>query len=97
MYKSYREVIALIEQVHRLFLEVVKLELDGLRIRDINNVQALILFNIGNAEMTIGELTLRGCYLGSKVSHNLKKNGRKRLSLAGKLAVRSPLDHCAAD
>jgi DNA-binding MarR family transcriptional regulator len=59
--------------LHRHFLEIVKLELDGLGIHDINNVQGLILYNIGDAEMTVGELTLRGCYLGSNVSYNVKK------------------------
>ena len=73
MYEPYIEVISLIERLHRHFLEVVKLELDGLGIHDINNVQGLLLFNIGDAEMTVGELTLRGCYLGSNVSYNLKK------------------------
>ena len=32
-----------------------------------------MLFKIGDAEMTVGELTLRGCYLGSNVSYNVKK------------------------
>jgi DNA-binding MarR family transcriptional regulator len=73
MLNSYIEVISLIERVHRHFLEVVKLELDRLGIHDINNVQGLMLFNIGDAEMTVGELTSRGCYLGSNVSYNLKK------------------------
>jgi len=69
----YREVISYVERLHRRFLEVVKLELEGLGIHDINNVQAMMLFNIGDAEMTVGELTLRGCYLGSNVSYNVKK------------------------
>src|SRR3954463_9576729 len=73
MTERYLEVISLIERLHRHFLDVVKLELDGSDSRDINNVQALMLFNIGDAEMTVGELTLRGCYLGSNVSYNLKK------------------------
>src|SRR5690349_11272118 len=73
MAEAYLEVISSIERLHRQFLEVVKLELEGIGIRDINNVQALMLFNIGDAEMTVGELTLRGCYLGSNVSYNLKK------------------------
>jgi DNA-binding MarR family transcriptional regulator len=73
MDNSYLEVISLVERLHRQFLEVVKLELEGLRIHDINNVQAMMLFNIGDAEMTVGELTLRGCYLGSNVSYNVKK------------------------
>jgi DNA-binding MarR family transcriptional regulator len=73
MTNGYLEVISLIERLHRHFLELVKLELDGLRIDDINSVQGMMLFNIGDAEMTVGELTLRGCYLGSNVSYNLKK------------------------
>ena len=73
MTHGYLETISLIERLHRHFLEVVTLELDGLRIDDINNVQGMMLFNIGDAEMTVGELTLRGCYLGSNVSYNVKK------------------------
>ena len=69
----YLEVISYVERLHRQFLEVVKLELEGLGMHDINNVQAMMLFNIGDAEMTVGELTLRGCYLGSNVSYNVKK------------------------
>ncbi len=73
MAEPYLEVVSLVEQLHRQFLEIVKLELDGLGIHDLNNVQALMLFNIGDAEMSVGELTLRGCYLGSNVSYNVKK------------------------
>jgi DNA-binding MarR family transcriptional regulator len=73
MKAEYLETIGLIERLHRHFLEIVKLELDGIGVHDINNVQGLILFNIGDAEMTVGELTLRGCYLGSNVSYNVKK------------------------
>ena len=70
---GYLEVVTLIERLHRQFLEVVKLELEGSRLHDVNNVQALMLFNIGDAEMTVGELTSRGCYLGSNVSYNVSK------------------------
>src|SRR5947199_7581464 len=73
MNNAYLEVISLVERLHRNFLEVVKLELEGLGIHDINNVQGMMLYNIGDAEMTVGELTLRGCYLGSNVSYNVKK------------------------
>ncbi len=73
MKRAYLDTVALVERLHRHFLEVVKSEIDRLNIRDINNVQALILYNIGNEEMTVGELTQRGYYLGSNVSYNLKK------------------------
>jgi DNA-binding MarR family transcriptional regulator len=70
---AYLESIRLIERLHRQFLEVVKGELDRANIQDINNVQALILYNIGNEELTVGELTNRGYYLGSNVSYNVRK------------------------
>ena len=73
MSTKYYETIQLIERLHRYFLDVVKVELDRRGIQDINNVQAMILYNIGDDEMTVGELTLRGYYLGSNVSYNLKK------------------------
>ncbi len=73
MKQAYLTTIVLLERMHRQFLEVLKAELDRLEIRDINNVQALILYNIGHDELTVGELTLRGYYLGSNVSYNVKK------------------------
>ena len=69
----YLEVILLIERLHRQFLGLVKLELDLWRIHDVNNVQAMLLFNMGEQEISVGELTSRGYYLGSNVSYNVKK------------------------
>lgn len=69
----YYESIQLIERLHRYFLDVLKVELDKKGVQDINNVQTMILYNIGGEEMTVGELTLRGYYLGSNVSYNVKK------------------------
>jgi DNA-binding MarR family transcriptional regulator len=69
----YIESILLIERLHRRFLDVVKTELERLKIDDINNVQTLILYNISSEQLTIGELTNRGYYLGSNVSYNVKK------------------------
>lgn len=73
MSTPYYESIQLIERLHRHFLDVLKVELDKKGIQDINNVQSMILFNIGDDEMTVGELTIRGYYLGSNVSYNVKK------------------------
>ncbi len=73
MRHAYYEAVQLVERVHRHFLEVVKTDLDRAGIQDINNIQALILHNIGTDEMTVGELTARGYYLGSNVSYNVKK------------------------
>lgn len=73
MKQIYTESILLIERLHRRFLDVVKTELDRFKIDDINNVQTLILYNISSEQLTIGELTNRGYYLGSNVSYNVKK------------------------
>jgi DNA-binding MarR family transcriptional regulator len=73
MLLAYLDAIALTERLHRQFLEIVKVELENSGMHDVNNVQAMILFNVGDHDMTIGELTLRGCYLGSNVSYNVKK------------------------
>jgi DNA-binding MarR family transcriptional regulator len=71
--KTYYETVQMIERMHRHFLDVLKIELERLNILDINNVQALILYNIGKDDLTVGELTVRGYYLGSNVSYNVKK------------------------
>lgn len=73
MKQLYVETISLIERLHRRFLDVIKTELDKLGIDDINNIQTLILYNISEEQLTIGELTNRGYYLGSNVSYNVKK------------------------
>ncbi len=70
---SYLEALALVERLHRLLLDVIKDEFERVGILEINAVQALLLFNIGDHEVTAGELKSRGYYQGSNVSYNLKK------------------------
>jgi DNA-binding MarR family transcriptional regulator len=69
----YLDNLALVERLHRLLLDVIKDEFERLNILEINSVQALLLFNIGENEVTAGELKSRGYYQGSNVSYNLKK------------------------
>ena len=69
----YLECLNLVERLHRQLLDVIKDELDRRGERVVNSVQALLLFNIGDQELTAGELRTRGHYLGSNVSCNLKK------------------------
>ena len=70
---GYLEALALVERLHRLLLDVIKDEFERVGIIEINAVQALLLFNIGDNEVTAGELKTRGYYQGSNVSYNLKK------------------------
>lgn len=69
----YMELLHLVERLHRRLLDVIKDEFDRQGRDDVNAVQALLLFNIGNSELTAGELRSRGYYLGSNVSYNVKK------------------------
>jgi DNA-binding MarR family transcriptional regulator len=69
----YLEALTLVERLHRRLLDVIKDEFDRRGRSDINSVQALLLYNVGDAELTAGELRTRGYYLGSNVSYNLKK------------------------
>ncbi|HZV21177.1 MAG TPA: winged helix DNA-binding protein [Hyphomicrobiales bacterium] len=65
--------LKMIERLHRLLLDIIKDEFERVGRDEINSVQALLLFNIGDEELTAGELKTRGLYLGSNVSYNLKK------------------------
>ncbi len=70
---EYMQSLRLIERLHRLLLDVIKDEFDRDGGTNLNSVQALLLYNIGDSQLTAGELKKRGYYLGSNVSYNLKK------------------------
>lgn len=71
--EGYLDQLALVERLHRLMLDVIKDEFERLGILEINPVQALLLYNVGENVVTAGELKSRGYYQGSNVSYNLKK------------------------
>ena len=70
---SYLDALTLVERLHRLLIDVIKDEFERLGVLDVNPVQAILLFNIGENEVTAGELKTRGYYQGSNVSYNLRK------------------------
>ena len=69
----YLEALSPIERLHRRLLDVIKDEFDQSGRSEVNSVQALLIHNIGESEVTAGELRKRGYYLGTNVSYNLKK------------------------
>jgi DNA-binding MarR family transcriptional regulator len=69
----YLEALHLVERLHRRLLDVIKDEFERQGRDDVNSVQALLLYNIGDKELTASELRTRGYYLGSNVSYNVKK------------------------
>jgi DNA-binding MarR family transcriptional regulator len=70
---EYLQALRLIERLHRLLLDVIKDEFQRQGGSDLNSVQALLIYNIGESELTAGDLKRGGYYLGSNVSYNLKK------------------------
>lgn len=73
MKREYLELTRLIERLHRRFLDVLRVELGRMGIKELNAVQALLLSNIGAEEIAIRDLVERGYYQGSNVSYNIKK------------------------
>lgn len=73
MKQHYYNVFVMMEKMHRLFLDVIRVYLCKKNVRDINNVQALLIYNIGHQKLTVGDLTSQGYYLGTNVSYNLRK------------------------
>ena len=69
----YLEALHLVERLHRRLLDVIKDEFERRGREDVNSVQALLLYNIGDKELTASELRTKGYYLGSNVSYNVKK------------------------
>ncbi|SIS88039.1 DNA-binding transcriptional regulator, MarR family [Paracoccus saliphilus] len=71
--EAYMQTLQLLERLHRRLLDLIKDEFERLGRQDLTPVQALILYNLGEDEVSAGELRSRGMYQGSNVSYNLKK------------------------
>lgn len=69
----YLDTLQILDRLHRLMLDLIKDEFERLGRSDLTPVQALLLYNMGSAEVSAGELRSRGMYQGSNVSYNLKK------------------------
>ena len=50
--QGYLDALSLVERLHRLLLDVIKDEFERVGVIEINAVQALLLFNIGDNEVT---------------------------------------------
>ena len=87
MKEDYFKSVTMIERLHRLFLEAMKVELERMEVRDINNIQCLILYNIGQKQVTVGDFKNRGYYLGSNVTYNLS------LTVQNKYLLQEPGAH----
>lgn len=73
MKDNYYDAITMLENIHRVFLDILKIEINKLNIKDVSSVQAVVIYNVGDKILTVGELTAQDYYLGSNVSYNLRK------------------------
>jgi DNA-binding MarR family transcriptional regulator len=62
-----------VERVHRRYLDLLRAELMRLGVDDVSPAQVLMLFTIGEDELSVRDLLERGNYLGSNASYNLKR------------------------
>lgn len=70
---SHLELVRLVERVNRRYADLLRVELTRLGIDDVSCAQVMLLFTIGNDELTVRDLLERGHYLGSNASYNLKQ------------------------
>ena len=88
---QYLEALHLVERLHRRLLDVIKDEFERRGRDDVNSVQALLLYNIGDKELTASELRTRGYYLGLERLLQRQEARRDGLSPPRPLAGRPPL------
>lgn len=70
---SYMELTAMLDRLHRRYLDVVRVELESMGINNINPSQALMLVGIGEEDIPVRDLIHRKGYQASTVSYNVKK------------------------
>jgi DNA-binding MarR family transcriptional regulator len=70
---AYANMIHLVERLHRRLMDVVTEAVGRANIQDVNAVQAIMLYNIADQELTVSELRERDYYMGSNSSYNVKK------------------------
>jgi DNA-binding MarR family transcriptional regulator len=62
-----------VERAHRRYLDLLRAEMTRLGIDDVSPAQVLMMFTIGEGELSVRDLLERGNYLGSNASYNLKR------------------------
>ncbi len=62
-----------IVQAQKSFLELIEHELKLINEENLSAVQALIILNIGDNDVSLGDLVLKRGYSGSNASYNIKK------------------------
>jgi DNA-binding MarR family transcriptional regulator len=70
---THFELARTIERVNRRFNDLLRVEMGKLGVGDIGPAQVMVLFTIGNGDLSVRDLLDKGHYLGSNVSYYLKQ------------------------
>jgi DNA-binding MarR family transcriptional regulator len=71
--KRYCELTSILDRLHRRYLDVVRLELEGIGVRDVNPAQALLLTMVGEGDVPLRDIMQRGGYTASTATYMIKK------------------------
>lgn len=68
----YLDALAAVRHMHQRLFDVLKDELDRSGHNIKNAVQALLLYRLGDQELSFRDVSRRGCYLGTNASYSLR-------------------------
>ncbi|WP_236042555.1 MarR family winged helix-turn-helix transcriptional regulator [Roseibium aggregatum] len=70
---SHFELVRVIERMYRRYLDRLRVDLSRIGADDISPSHAMLLFTIGDDDLSVRDLMDRGHYLGSNASYSLKQ------------------------
>ncbi|MDA1309635.1 MAG: winged helix DNA-binding protein [Proteobacteria bacterium] len=71
--RNYFELTTMLDRLHRRYLDVVRLELEAMGIRDVNPSQALLLTMLNDGDVPLRDILQRGGYTASTAAYMIKK------------------------
>jgi DNA-binding MarR family transcriptional regulator len=70
---NHFELVRVIERMYRRYLDRLRVDLIRIGAEDISPAHAMLLFTIGDDDLSVRDLMDRGHYLGSNASYSLKQ------------------------
>ena len=79
--EPYLQAMMLVERLHRRLLEVIKDVFDRRGRTDVNPIQALIVYNLGDQELSIGEYNLKKLVQIGLVEHHRSNHDQRSVRI----------------
>lgn len=71
--RRYCELTSMLDRLHRRYLDVIRLELEEIGVRDVNPSQALMLTMMNEDDVPLRDIMQRGGYTASTATYMIKK------------------------